>query len=157
RRSIDSVIGAASLFAPFSPGALIGESLERFPYLRERLEHLRIVEIRDTAHPRRELKAEAQYFASHRIGALLVVRFAIRDRIAGCIALCSNQPRESWDANLHLMLKLLGTSYACGLERLQYRAHFADVAERNELALYGSNDGLWDFDHEHGTVYFSPR
>jgi diguanylate cyclase (GGDEF)-like protein/PAS domain S-box-containing protein len=157
RTCIESVIGTSALFAPFNPAALVGESLEPLPFLKERLEHLRVVEIRDTAHPRREMQAEARYFAARRVGGLLFAGFAVRDRIAGCIVLCSSQPRDSWDANLHLMLKLLGTSYAGGLERQQYRAMFANIEERNELALHGANDGLWDFDHELGTTYFSPR
>src|SRR5690554_4834241 len=37
-RSIESVIAATSLLSPFNPAVLIGEPLERMPYLRNRLE-----------------------------------------------------------------------------------------------------------------------
>jgi diguanylate cyclase (GGDEF)-like protein/PAS domain S-box-containing protein len=77
--------------------------------------------------------------------------------VSGFIALCSTLPRESWDANLHLMLKLLGSSYVSGIERLRYRRQFEQIEERNELALYGANDGLWDFDLDRRTAYFAPR
>jgi diguanylate cyclase (GGDEF)-like protein/PAS domain S-box-containing protein len=157
RRAVESVVGAVSMFSTFNPEVLCGESLDRFPFLRDRLEHLRIVEIRNTAEPRKGLAAEAARFASLHVGAVLLIGFAVRGKIAGFMALCSMQSRESWDANLHLMLKLLGSSYASGLERSQYEAHCADAEERAELALYGANDGIWDFDLDKKVSYFSPR
>ncbi len=157
RQSITEVTSAASLFATFNPDVFHGESLAQMPYLRERLEHIRIIEIRDTAQPRRDYAGEAARFASLQVGAALLIGFAVKGRVAGFIALCSARPRDSWDANLHLMLKLLGSSYASGLERVRYRSQFQDLEERNELALFGANDGLWDFDLENKSAYFSPR
>ena len=55
------------------------------------------------------------------------------------------------------MLKLLGSSYATGIERVRYQRHLKQIEERDELALHGANDGLWDFDLECKTTYFSPR
>lgn len=156
-QAIERVTGSSSLFATFNPDVFHGESLEGLPFLRERLEHLRIIEIRDTSQPRRDVTAEAARFATLQVGAVLLVGFAIRGRLSGFIAMCSTRPRESWDANLHLMLKLLGASYSSGLERMQYRTQFNDLEERSELALHGANDGLWDFDLEKTTTYFSPR
>jgi PAS domain S-box-containing protein len=155
--TIGKVIGSASLFATFNPEILSGQSLESLPYLRERLEHIRIAEIRDTQQPRRELAAEAARFASLQVGSVLMVGFAVAGRIRGFFAMCSTRPRDSWDANLHLAMKLLASSYASGLERKQYRAQFNNLEERSELALHGANDGLWDFDLERTTSYFSPR
>jgi diguanylate cyclase (GGDEF)-like protein/PAS domain S-box-containing protein len=157
RTCIQSLVAATSLFATFNPEVLQGEPLERLPYFRDRLEHLRIVEIRDTSEPRRDLLAESARFATLHIGAALIIGIAIEGRVRAFIALCSTLPRDSWDANLHLMLKLLGSSYASGVERLKYRRHFSDLEERNELALHGANDGLWDFDLDNKNTYFSPR
>jgi diguanylate cyclase (GGDEF)-like protein/PAS domain S-box-containing protein len=157
QQTIENVVAATSLFATFNPEVLRGEPLERLPYLRNRLEHLRIVEIRDTSQPRRDLAPESNRLAALHVGAALVIGIATRGRVRGFIALCSTLPRDSWDANLHLMLKLLGSSYATGVERLQYQRHMSEVEERNELALHGANDGLWDFDLDRQTTYFSPR
>ncbi len=73
------------------------------------------------------------------------------------MALCSAQPRDGWDANLHLLLKLVGASFATGLERLRVARHVARLEERYTLSLPSANDGLWDFDVENNSVYFSPR
>ncbi len=154
---IEHVVGVTGLFATFNPETLRGEPLERFPYLRNRLEHLRVVEIRDTSQPRADFAAEAAQLAALRIGAALIIGFATQSRTMGFIALCSTLPRDSWDANLHLMLKLLGSSYATGIERVRYQRHLKQIEERDALALYGANDGLWDFDLDRKTTYFSPR
>ncbi len=155
--AIEHVIGVTGLFATFNPETLRGEPLERFPYLRNRLEHLRVIEIRDTSQPRPDVAPEAAQLAALRIGAALIIGFAAQGRTSGFIALCSTLPRDSWDANLHLMLKLLGSSYATGIERVRYQRHLKQIEERDALALYGSNDGLWDFDLDRKTTYFSPR
>ncbi len=157
RTCIQSLVAATSLFATFNPEVLQGEPLDRLPYFRDRLEHLRIAEIRDTSQPRRDLIAESARFAALHIGAALIIGIGIQGRTRAFIALCSTLPRDSWDANLHLMLKLLGSSYASGMERLKYRRHFSEIEERDELALHGANDGLWDFDLENSATYFSPR
>lgn len=154
---IERIVGATGLFAPFNPQTLQGEQLEGLPFLRNRLEHLRVVEIRDTSQPRADLAPEAARLAALRIGAALIIGVATQGRTSGFIALCSTLPRDSWDANLHLMLKLLGSSYASGLERVRYQRHAKQIEERDALALYGANDGLWDFDLDRKTTYFSPR
>ena len=61
------------------------------------------------------------------------------------------------DVNLHLLLKLIGTSFASGLERMRVQKHLKSLQERNDLAMDTGNDGLWDFDAENNRVYFSPR
>ncbi|HKU36737.1 MAG TPA: PAS domain S-box protein [Polyangiales bacterium] len=155
--TIEHVVGVTGLFATFNPETLRGEQLEKLPYLRNRLEHLRVVEIRDTSQPRSDVALEAAQLAALRIGAALIIGFATQGRTSGFIALCSTLPRDSWDANLHLMLKLLGSSYATGIERVRYQRHLKQIEERDSLALYGANDGLWDFDLDRKTTYFSPR
>jgi hypothetical protein len=49
--AIEHVVGVTGLFATFNPETLRGESLDG-SHLRNRLEHLRVVEIRDTSQPR---------------------------------------------------------------------------------------------------------
>ncbi|MCE3285813.1 MAG: diguanylate cyclase, partial [Steroidobacteraceae bacterium] len=62
-----------------------------------------------------------------------------------------------WNVDLHLMLKLVGSSFATGLERLRVQRYLAKLEERNALSLPSANDGLWDFDVENNSVWFSPR
>jgi diguanylate cyclase (GGDEF)-like protein/PAS domain S-box-containing protein len=157
RRVIESVNGATSLYTAFNPEVLRGDSLESLPYLRDRLGHMRIVEIRNTAEPRRELVAEAARFAELKVGSVLLIGFSMQDRVSGFMALGSLRPRESWDVSLHLLLKLIGTSYATGLDRIRFQDQVTTLQERTELSLESANDGLWDFDVDSNTVYFSPR
>jgi diguanylate cyclase (GGDEF)-like protein/PAS domain S-box-containing protein len=157
REFIETVYGASSLFTAFNPGQLRGELLADLPFLRDRLEAMRILEIRDTAAPRREFEVECARLKSLRVGAALVTGLGIEGRVGGVMALCASHPREGWDANLHLLLKLIGTSFATGLDRLRFEDQMSSLRERNELALPSANDGIWDFDVEQNYVYFSPR
>ena len=154
---IDKVIAATSLACPFNPEVFCGQTLASMPYIKARLGDTRVVELRDTQAPRMELRAEAERFAGLAIRGVLLAGLRVGERIAGFMAMCSVAPRPSWNVGLHLMLKLMATSYATGIERLQTKEQLDKLRERNELALEGANDGLWDFDVESNTVYFSPR
>jgi diguanylate cyclase (GGDEF)-like protein/PAS domain S-box-containing protein len=156
-QNVEQVASATSLLAPFDPQVLKGESLEQLPYLARGLGHLRIVEFRDTLKPRPPLATDAARLASLNIRSALICGFSLNGRVCGFMALCSSQPRDGWDANLHLLLKLIGSSFATGLERLRAARHLSKLEERNALSLNSANDGLWDFDVENNTVYFSPR
>jgi diguanylate cyclase (GGDEF)-like protein/PAS domain S-box-containing protein len=158
KRLIERVAGATGLLSQFDPQVLKGELTERLPVLTTRLEHLRLAEIRDTRSPRRDHAADAARLAEFNVRSAVVCGLALNDRVHGFIALFSSQPRpDGWDANLHLMLKLVGSSFATGLERLRVQRYLAKIEERNALSLPSANDGLWDFDVENNTVYFSPR
>ncbi|HEU4529714.1 MAG TPA: EAL domain-containing protein [Steroidobacteraceae bacterium] len=154
---IESITVSKSMFAQCRPEVLKGEPLEALPWLKARLEHMRILEMRDTGNLRREQAAEGERLKGLSVGSLLVIGFAVQGKVCGFLGLCSVQPREVWDANLHLLLKLIGTSFASGLERLRMGKHLMSLEERNELAMHTGNDGLWDFDATSNRVYFSPR
>ncbi len=158
RRIIERVASATGLVTPFDPQIMKGDPVERLPVLNGKLEHLRVAEIRDTLHPRREHAVDAARLAEFNVRAALVCGLSLNGRVNGFIALFSSQPRkEGWDANLHLMLKLVGSSFATGLERLRVQRYLARLEERNALSLPAANDGMWDFDVENNTVYYSPR
>jgi len=154
---IESITTSKGMFAQCRPEILKGEPLDALPWLKSRLEHLRIIEIRDAGSVRREQAAEGERLKGLDIGSMLVIAFAVEGKVCGILGLCGVQPRETWDVNLHLLLKLVGTSFATGLERLRARKHLRSLEERNELAMHTGNDGLWDFDAETNRVYFSPR
>ncbi len=158
RKVIERVAAATGLVTPFDPQIMKGDAAERLPVLNGKLEHLRVAEIRDTLHPRREHAVDAARLAEFNVRAALVCGLSLNGRVNGFIALFSSQPRkEGWDANLHLMLKLVGSSFATGLERLRVQRYLARLEERNALSLPAANDGMWDFDVENNTVYYSPR
>src|SRR5579864_5715283 len=108
-----------SAFAQCRPDGLVGVALESLPWLSGRVEHLRLSEVRDTSAPRKEQIAEAAKLAELHIGSALLVALRVQNKTAGFLALAHTLPRGPWDVNLQLLMKLLGTSLATGLERIR--------------------------------------
>ncbi|MGA3158814.1 MAG: EAL domain-containing protein [Steroidobacteraceae bacterium] len=154
---IESVTACGGPFVQCHPEALRGVTLDRLPWLQSRADHLRISEFRDTATPRREQSADASLLAELAIGSALLVSFKIHNATAGLIGLTFGLPRGAFDVNLQLLLKLLGSSLATGLERVRTGLQLERLEERSKLAELAANDGLWDFDVDGQEVYFSPR
>ena len=154
---VDSIAASRTLFADCRPEVLKGESLDTLPWIRSRLEHVRIIEFRDTHTVRAEQAADAQRLAGVGLRSLLLIAFGVQGVVRGFLALGSAQPREGWDVNLHLLLKLVGTSLASGLERIALSERLASVQERQDLSLPCANDGLWDYDAVNNRTWFSPR
>jgi diguanylate cyclase (GGDEF)-like protein/PAS domain S-box-containing protein len=154
---IESVTSSGGPFVQCHPEALRGVTLDRLPWLQSRADHLRISEFRDTATPRREQSADAGLLAELAIGSALLVSFKIHNATAGLIGLTFGLPRGAFDVNLQLLLKLLGSSLATGLERVRTGLQLERLEERSKLAELAANDGLWDFDVDGQEVYFSPR
>src|SRR6266446_4765968 len=90
-------------------------------------------------------------------GSALLVALRVQGKPAGFLALAHAMPRGAWDVNLQLLMKLIGTSLATGLERIRIEARLAKLEERTNLFQAAANDGMWDFDVESNEVYFSPR
>src|SRR5437763_3051899 len=157
----DSTIGevklARSAFAQCRPEGLTGIALASLPWLKGRLEHLRLSELRDTSAPRKEQAIEAAKLAELHIGSTLLVALRVQGKPAGFLGLAHTMPRGAWDVNLQLLMKLIGTSLSTGLERIRTEARLAKLEERTNLFQAAANDGLWDFDVESNEVYFSPR
>jgi diguanylate cyclase (GGDEF)-like protein/PAS domain S-box-containing protein len=140
-----------------NPEQLRGQGLDALPWLKSRLAPLRVSELRDTGHTRPDQAVDAAVWSNLGIGSVLVIGYFIEGRAAGLLGIAGAQPRDNWEVQLHLLMKLVGSSLATGLERIEIQAHLRDLEERNELALYSANDGLWDFDTLNNRVYLSPR
>ncbi len=153
---IERVFKAASGFSASNPEVLAGDSLDAWPWLTSRLGHLRILEI-DTADRKGRGSAERERLAELHFGSLLVTGIAVNGELAGFLAFANEHAAESWDANLHLLIKLLGASLATGLERVRDRQILKDLEERNALIAKTANDGIWDFDGLEKRLDLSPR
>ncbi|HVP34628.1 MAG TPA: diguanylate cyclase, partial [Steroidobacteraceae bacterium] len=154
---IQDVQVARGAFAQCKPEGLASLALDTFPWLKGRLEHLRLSELRDTSSPRKEQAAEAAKLADLQMGSALLISFRVQGKPAGILGLAHTLPRGAWDVNLQLLMKLIGTSLATGLERIRTEARLAKLEERTNLFQAAANDGLWDFDVESNEVFFSPR
>ena len=133
---VEDVQVARSAFAQCRPEGLRGALMDTFPWLKSRLDHLRLSELRDTSAPRREQTAEAQRLAELQIGSALLVALRVQGQPAGFLGLCHTLPRGAWDVNLQLLMKLIGTSLATGLERIRIETRLAKLEERT-TALAG--------------------
>ena len=148
---------ARGMLATGNPEQLRGQSLDVMPWLRSRLAPLRVSELRDTGAPRADQRDDAARWSHLGIGSVLMIGYFIKGRPAGVLGIANARPRDNWEVQLHLLMKLVGSSLATGLERIEIQGHLEDLEERNELALYSANDGLWDFDTLNNRVYLSPR
>ena len=155
--SIETVLSSSSVFSACNPDALTGESLAHWPWLSRRLGHLRVIEISDTDEGPKSATAEMVRLAELNIGSALIIGFSVRDEVAGFLALANERPVETWDANLHLLTKLIGASLASGLERMRTIDMLEEMEERNSLVNMTANDGIWDFDGRSKRIQLSRR
>ena len=156
-KAIETVIASGSVFVSCNPAALEKEKLDNWPWLSKNLGHLRVIEVADTDNGPAAASEEMSRFAELHMGSLLLIGFSVRDEMAGFIALADEHPRESWDANLHLLFKLIGASLASGLERMRAADMLGQHEDRNELVSLTANDGIWDFDGETKRIKLSRR
>jgi diguanylate cyclase (GGDEF)-like protein/PAS domain S-box-containing protein len=156
-RNFQPVLSAKAGFARCNPDVLGSERVSDWPWLMKRLGHLKVIEIDDTAAGPKVARSELDRLAELQIGSILIIGFSVHGEVAGFLALANEQPCASWDANLHLLIKLVGASLATGMERLRDQEILNELRERNELVSMTANDGIWDFDGATKRVDLSPR
>lgn len=156
-RTVARVQSARSTFTVCNPDTLTGLSLDDMPWLERRLSHLRLCAIADTITASEPLATDAARFAALGAGAVLLVGFDVRGRRAGFMAMFFGHPQPAWSADHQLLLKLLGASYASGLERLRSGHDLGAISEKDGLLRLVANDGAWDFDAAGNRVEYSPR
>ncbi len=155
--SIESVIAVSEGFAQCTPKVLTGESLADWPWLCKRLGHLRVIEVADTVKGPSAARDELGRLNELHIGSALLIGFSVHGEISGFLAIANERPVDNWDANLHLLMKLFGSSLAVGLERVRDREILDELQERNSLVAMTANDGIWDFDGESKRINLSRR
>ncbi|GBF31405.1 cyclic di-GMP phosphodiesterase PdeB [bacterium MnTg04] len=154
---IERLIVSKTAFSQSAAEVLKGKELEELSWFRARLRHLRVIEIADTADAASS-NADAAFLAERHIGSILLTGFDIGDRLAGMLGLCMDSAKpDGWDVEYHLLLKLIGTSLACGLEKLTLTHRLANIEELREVFDICANDGIWDYDPATRRLIFSPR
>jgi len=154
---VQRVFAARDAFTAINPETLQGEALAAWPWLDASLVHLRLLGIADTSAPASAQQADAARLRGLGAAAALLVGFEVAGHRAGFIAFFYGQPQAAWNADHQLLLKLLGSSLASGLERSRARQALAEIAERDAVLIATANDGSWDFDPRDGAMHFSPR
>lgn len=154
---IETVLASCNGFAQCSPDLLKNERLSDWPWLCKRLGHLRVIEVADTLTGPKAAREELQRFNDIHIGATLIIGFSVNDEIAGFLGIANERSVEGWDANLHLLVKLFGSSLATGLERVRVKELLDEYEERDALVAATANDGIWDFDGDTKRINLSRR
>ena len=113
---IETVLTSGTMFSGCNPEVLTGELLENWPWLSKRLSNLRLIEIDDTQAGPKSAASEMARLAEIKISSCLIIGFAIQGEVAGFLALANQRPLDTWDANLQLLMKLVGASLASGLQ-----------------------------------------
>jgi diguanylate cyclase (GGDEF)-like protein/PAS domain S-box-containing protein len=155
--NIVKVHSAQATFTPCNPEQLKGELLSDWPWLSAQKEHLRLIEILDTANPASIAATDSARFKKLHIASALLVGLVVNGKMAGFLAFLHGQPTEEWEADNKLLLKLLGASLASGLEKLEIQRDVAERDELRKLVVATAHDGLWDFDAINNVIRFSPQ
>ena len=156
-KEFETVLSASMGFAQCNAEVLGGEPMGNWPWLRKRLGHLKIVEVADTLNSSKTAAAELQRLSELHIGSVLMIGFSVHNEIAGFLALANENAVDGWDADLHLLLKLVGASLASGMERIGDHQILDELQQRNELIAATANDGIWDFDGDTKRINLSRR
>lgn len=156
-RTFREVYAGRATFSACNPEVLKNRELSDFPWIKKHLEHLRLLEIKDTGKPSPAQKTDAERLVELNVGALLAVGFEIGNRPGGLLGVFSSAPDPDWGTDLQVTLKLVGVSCASGLERIRLEQDLQTIRERDELVSNTANDGLWDYDVHSNSMYFSPR
>src|SRR5450432_396211 len=110
---------ARGMLSTGNPEQLRGQPLDALPWLTSRLASLRVSEIRDTSKPRPDQADDAAAWSHLGIGSVLTIGYFIKGRAAGILAIANARPRDNWEVQLHLLMKLVGCSLSTGLERIE--------------------------------------
>ncbi len=156
-QSIESVYASRSGFSQCSAEVLKGELVADWPWLAGKLAHLKVIEIDDTLNGPKRASAELERLAELHIGSALVIGITVQGELVGFLAFANDKPVDGWDANLHLLIKLICACVASGLERIRDREVLTDLKEQHALVSMTANDGIWDFDGQTKNIRLSPR
>ncbi len=138
------------------PLKLIGEELAGLPEIRRQLALRGILEIGDCLEPGAPLEAESAWLCRAGIRSCVLIGLHGRERAFGFLAVCCEDPVD-WGPDFAPVLRLLGSAFATGLDRLRAWKRLESVIEREQLEALTANDGVWDFDMTSNQTHFSPR
>ena len=66
---------------------------------------------------------------------------------AGILGIAGARPRDNWEVQLHLLMKLVGSSLATGLERIEIQAHLRDLGRAQRAGAVQRERRLMGFRH----------
>ncbi|MGI9291846.1 MAG: PAS domain-containing protein, partial [Gammaproteobacteria bacterium] len=157
RECIGEIRFSQSDFTAINAEQLGDVPLTNIPHISSGLGPLRLLEFCDTSQVTGAAKLDAEILKKYCVSAALLVNITLDGMSYGFLALLHGQPLEKWEADQKLLLKLLGSSLASGLQRLNYEHAMLDRSELRELITATAHDGVWDFDARNNVINFSPQ
>jgi diguanylate cyclase (GGDEF)-like protein/PAS domain S-box-containing protein len=144
-------------FTTINAEQLQGESLSDYAYLAQHLGALRLLELSNTSRTTGPGAEDCRQFKKHSIAAALLINITVNNKTAGFLGLLHGQPMDAWEADHKLLLKLLGSSLASGLDRIAHQREVTERRETRELMQATALNGVWDFDAMNNEIHFSPE
>jgi PAS domain S-box-containing protein len=104
-----------------------------------------------------EAGLERNHFEAQGIQSLIVVPMISRDQLVGFLGFDSVSSPRRWSDEDLALLHFVGEVFVNALERKNWEKELTESRERLELAIKGTNAGLWDWFVQTGEVVFDER
>jgi len=121
RNRIGWVAAAKSHYAYCNPRELVGSPQPCDAEMLNRLGRYQLADIRDSTIATGEYPDFCSRLVNLNLCSMLVGGILIGDEVCGLMVFGSLHRRDKWEAEAHLALKLMSSSYAAGYERNQLR------------------------------------
>ncbi len=157
-QSIEQIVTHSGGFANVRAEQLTGHQFKDLPWLMRSIADKRLLQINDTHNQEFQEIRDVQRLSGLGFGSLMLVGFAHDHGPShGLMGFANQGPTQDWDANLKLLLKLLGASIESGYRQMRTGEMLAEIREKSDLVTLTANDGIWDFDGASKNVNFSNR
>jgi PAS domain S-box-containing protein len=102
-----------------------------------------------------EAVLERKHFEAHRIQSLIAVPMIFQSQLFGFWGFDSVSRPRTWSDEDLALLHFVGGIFVNALERKRWEEELRESRERLELAITGTNAGLWDWHVQTGEVIFN--
>ena len=129
----------------------------QLPCFSRRIRSGKIFNIPSVAALPSEAVRERKHFESQNIKSLIVVPMASKSQSYGFLGFDAVRKPRTWTDDDQLLLNWVGNNFAKALERKYWEKLIRESQEQLDLAIRGTNAGLWDWHVQTGQAVFNRR